>query len=151
MNVNGTVSPSNILTVEVPSDSDSGPLINAQSGALNFTLQTNNDAMALNFNWVGTRDWSLGQDGSGNGSFNISDATAGQTRLAIDSDGNVGIATTAPTQLLDINSDSIRVRTAKTPSSSSDTCDQGQIAWDTDYVYVCVSANTWKRSALSTW
>ena len=27
----------------------------------------------------------------------------------------------------------------------------GEIAWDSDYFYVCVALNTWKRTALSTW
>ena len=27
----------------------------------------------------------------------------------------------------------------------------GQIAYDNDYVYVCIATNTWKRSALSSW
>lgn len=45
----------------------------------------------------------------------------------------------------------INVATAKTPSSASDTGTTGDIAWDTNYVYVCTATNTWKRSALSTW
>ena len=36
-----------------------------------------------------------------------------------------------------------------TPSSSSSECTAGQIGADAKYVYVCVAANTWKRSALS--
>lgn len=38
-----------------------------------------------------------------------------------------------------------------TPLSATDTGTKGQIAWDAEYVYVCISTNTWKRSALSTW
>ncbi|GEM_PF-2555959 len=45
----------------------------------------------------------------------------------------------------------INVATAKTPSSASDTGTTGDIAWDNNYVYVCVATNTWKRSAISTW
>lgn len=65
--------------------------------------------------------------------------------------GDTGFGTTSPTQKVDINDDSIRVRTSKTPSSASDTGTQGQIAWDSDYLYVCTATNTWKRVALSTW
>lgn len=65
--------------------------------------------------------------------------------------GNVGVGTTSPTEKFDVNSDTMRLRTAKTPASASDTCDQGEIAWDADYVYVCVATNTWKRSGLATW
>lgn len=38
-----------------------------------------------------------------------------------------------------------------TPASSSAAGNQGMIVWDADYVYVCVAANTWKRSPLTTW
>lgn len=65
--------------------------------------------------------------------------------------GNVGIGTTAPTEVFDVNSNNIRVRTANTPASAGATCDQGEIAWDTSFIYVCVATNTWKRSAIATW
>ena len=79
----------------------------------------------------------------GDNDQNVIFVDAGNDRL--------GIGTNSPTQKLDINSDSIRIRTAKTPSSASDTGTQGQIAWDSDYIYVCVATNTWKRSAISSW
>lgn len=69
----------------------------------------------------------------------------------IDSSGNVGIATNSPTDKLDVNSNSIRLRTARTPASATATGTQGQICWDSNYVYVCVATNTWKRAAISTW
>ena len=66
-------------------------------------------------------------------------------------EGNVGIGVTNPGAKLDINSDSFILKTAKTPASSSATCTTGTIAWDSDYVYVCIAANTWKRATLNTW
>lgn len=57
----------------------------------------------------------------------------------------------AETKRPDFNSDSIRVVTSKTPASASATGTQGQIAWDSSYIYVCTATNTWKRAALSTW
>ncbi len=77
--------------------------------------------------------------------------TANTERMRISATGLVGIGTTGATEMLDINSNNIRVRTAKTPSSATDTCDQGEISWDANYTYVCVATNTWKRSALTTW
>jgi hypothetical protein len=72
-------------------------------------------------------------------------------RMVIDQTGNIGVATSAPTQKLDVNDTSIRIEQPMTPASSASACNQGQIAWDASYVYVCVATNTWKRSALSSW
>lgn len=37
------------------------------------------------------------------------------------------------------------------PSSASDTGTAGEIRYTSDYIYVCVATNTWKRSPLTTW
>ena len=37
------------------------------------------------------------------------------------------------------------------PASASSTGTAGDIAYDSNYIYVCVATNTWKRAALSTW
>lgn len=52
---------------------------------------------------------------------------------------------------LDIEGGALRIATSYTPASSSEACAQGRIEWDADYVYVCTSTDTWKRTALSTW
>ena len=72
-------------------------------------------------------------------------------RMYIRENGNVGIGTSTPTTLLDINSARIRIRDSDPPSSASDTGAIGEIAWDTNYIYVCTATNTWKRTGLSTW
>jgi len=94
---------------------------------------------------------------TGAGSFGDEVDIAGD--LIVDTDtlfvdaatNRVGIGTSSPTNLLDVNDDSIRIRTAKTPSSASDTGTTGQIAWDADYIYVCTATDTWKRVAIATW
>ncbi len=64
----------------------------------------------------------------------------------------LGILTvSAPTAALDVNSDIIRVRSAKVPASASATGNAGDICWGADYIYICVAENTWKRSPLTTW
>lgn len=61
------------------------------------------------------------------------------------------VVTVPSTSSLDVAGNRVRVRTSKTPASATDTGNQGEICWDSDYLYVCTSANVWKRAALSTW
>ena len=63
----------------------------------------------------------------------------------------LGIGTAAPTVALDINSDTMRIRTAKTPESGDATGAIGTFAWDTTYFYACVATNDWRRVAWSHW
>jgi len=53
--------------------------------------------------------------------------------------------------ILDVNDDSVRIRSSQTPASASATGTQGEIAWDANYIYVCVATDTWKRVAIGTW
>ncbi len=85
-------------------------------------------------------------------------ADDGNVVLHVDAGTNrVGVNTTNPLVALDVNgglriqSDSIAIQNSKTPSNASDTGQAGQICWDTNYLYVCVASNTWKRIALSSW
>lgn len=45
--------------------------------------------------------------------------------------------------------DVVRVETNKTPASGTATGTMGDICWDTNYIYVAVDTNSWKRAALS--
>jgi hypothetical protein len=74
-------------------------------------------------------------------------------RARIDSSGRLLVGTSSDSggSLLQVNDNRIRVATAKTPASATDTGAQGEICWDADYLYVCTATNTWKRAALSTW
>lgn len=64
---------------------------------------------------------------------------------------SVGINTETPLATLDVSGNNIRISETKTPASSGADGVQGEICWDSDYLYVCVAANTWKRAALETW
>lgn len=37
------------------------------------------------------------------------------------------------------------------PESSTATGAKGDIKWDSEYIYICIADNTWKRSPLTTW
>lgn len=65
--------------------------------------------------------------------------------------GNLGLNTTQPSARLDINSDTMRLRTSKTPASGNALGNTGDICWDSNYIYVCTSTNNWKRSSITGW
>lgn len=48
-------------------------------------------------------------------------------------------------------SDTRYAKSGITPTTASDDGDAGQIAYDSGYIYVCISADTWKRAQLLTW
>jgi len=79
--------------------------------------------------------------------------TGNAERARIDSSGRllVGTSSNSGGALFQVNGDRVRIATAKTPASASDTGVAGEICWDANYVYVCTATNTWKRTAISTW
>jgi hypothetical protein len=85
------------------------------------------------------------------GMDSVAVSTAGVEAMRIDPAGRVGFGTTAPSGVIDINDDKVRVRNQKTPASATDSGNAGEIAWDADYIYVCTATNAWKRAALTTW
>lgn len=79
---------------------------------------------------------------------------AGVTQgMTLDSSGRllVGFSSDSGGALLQVNGNRIRVGTAKTPASATDTGTAGEICWDASYIYVCTATNTWKRTAIATW
>ena len=74
-------------------------------------------------------------------------------QMRLDASGRllVGTSTDSGGALLQVNGDRVRIATAKTPASATAAGVAGEICWDASYVYVCVAANTWKRSAIATW
>lgn len=106
-----------------------------------FVVSVNSSNTALRITQTGTGDALRVEDS----------ANPDSTPFVVSALGSVGIGTASPTHALDINGDTLRIRTSKTPASANASGTQGQIAWDDDYIYVCIDTNTWKRSALSTW
>ena len=65
--------------------------------------------------------------------------------------GKIGIGTNDPLTKLDVNGNSIRIRTANTPASASALGAPGEIRWDANYIYICISTDTWRRIAHASW
>lgn len=63
----------------------------------------------------------------------------------------IGINTNQPTEILDINGNSIRLRNSLTPSSAGALGATGQICWDANYLYICIATDTWTRIPHDTW
>lgn len=133
------------------------------SGTITFTPPANWVANAVNsqtYMWVrlktsgaaGTVPTAKSIVSYTNGAFSVY-GMAGETipALYVDRFSRVGVGTSSPSAMLDINSDSLILRTAKTPSSAGDTGITGSVCWDSSYIYVCTATNTWKRAAISSW
>jgi hypothetical protein len=63
----------------------------------------------------------------------------------------IGINTDQPTEALDINANSIRLRNNLTPQNATALGATGQICWDANYLYICVATDTWRRIPHDTW
>ena len=63
----------------------------------------------------------------------------------------IGINTDSPAQILDINGDTIRLRSQRTIPNSNTFGEAGEICYDANYIYICIATDTWKRIALSSW
>jgi hypothetical protein len=66
---------------------------------------------------------------------------AGPGIVASDTNGNAVVS---------VDTSLVGLRVA-TPTSSTSACQQGSWSFDSNYVYVCVATNTWRRSQLSSW
>ena len=46
---------------------------------------------------------------------------------------------------------SSHIANVRVPTLANSSGTAGQITWDSNYVYICIAANTWKRANISTW
>jgi len=101
--------------------------------------------------WLDDYGSTLGIDGSfnaiTNGTSNITIANT-NSNAAVSINGTSNVAVFANTGFY---TTALNVTTSFTPVSSSATGVAGQITWDSNYVYVCIATNTWKRSQINTW
>ena len=98
----------------------------------------------------GNASCSWSQKISASNHYVIRDIWNAGDRLVIDTTGKFGISC-VPTALFDINSDILRLRTAKTPASAGAAGNQGDWCWDANFIYVAVGTNSWKRAAIAAW
>ena len=52
---------------------------------------------------------------------------------------------------LTVTGSTLKLTTARAPATAAAAGAAGEICRDTNYIYVCVGVNTWKRAALVTW
>jgi len=117
---------------------------NATIAANTLTLDTATSAVI-------TRGVVINEDGADSDTRIESDNQANMFFVDASAD-KIGVMTSNPTEALDINANSIRVRTARTPANSNNSTvgwGVGTIAWDTSYIYVAVNASTIMRASLS--
>ena len=57
----------------------------------------------------------------------------------------------ASTWLQDVNDTVYNLRVSTPPATATSAGVAGTVTWDTNYIYVCVATNSWKRVAISAW
>jgi hypothetical protein len=124
------------------------------TGDLRFTINKeaagNTASFLFQTGWSGRAEFGL----TGNDDFAVklsSDGSSFSQVLTVTAAGRLGLNTHTPGCALDVDADRIRLRQSSTPASASAAGQAGEMCWDSDYLYVCVAANSWKRAALSTW
>lgn len=80
------------------------------------------------------------------------DATAGKELFRNPTNGFLGVGTATPTARLHVTGPLVRpFDTASMPASTTDPCNAGELRYDSNFLYLCIATNTWRRSPLSTW
>jgi len=135
---------------KIGSASADGSALQVSGGAGRFSGGgpgiTSGKGLELTYDWKG--GWINSVDR--NSGFMLMPLFVSASKFAIN--GNqIGIGLSSDSSItanLDIKGINIRLRLPSTPLSSAANGNQGEMKWDTNYFYICVSANNWKRIPL---
>ena len=127
-------------------------------GGLSYPTVNGTNGHVLTSDGAGNVSWAAQSGGGGGASVTISDtapaASAGDLWWESDS-GRLKIyyQDVDTSQWVDCNPPLTqdRIASSSAPSSATDNGTPGDIRYDSSYVYICISLNTWKRAALTTW
>jgi len=126
------------------------------TGTTTVATLTDGTAYQTGGQYTGVRSIVIDPDSVGGGGLTISNSTAqtsdqlvqingttGQTALQVTAGDTTLSGVTTVASLVIINQPS--------PTSAGDTGETGEIRTDSNYIYVCIATNTWKRVATVTW
>jgi hypothetical protein len=65
--------------------------------------------------------------------------------------GSVDFAASGNITGVNITASGLLITATKTPSAANDTGTAGTIAWDADFIYICVGTDEWERVAIASW
>lgn len=90
------------------------------------------NALALTANGSQTEDARVFRSATGRATV-VTNRTVADKFFSFMENGNYAIANPTP------------------PASAASAGMQGEVSWDSNFIYVCIAANTWKRVAIATW
>ena len=125
------------------------------AGGLTYPTTNGSNGEVLTSDGSGNVVWAAG--GSGGANVTISDTAPGSASVGDlwwESDtGRLKIRyqDTDSTQWVDANPPLSPALSSDAPTTASSNGTAGDIRYDSNYVYICVATDTWKRAALATW
>lgn len=123
-------------------------------------LYVGDPLIALNSGVAGANTFDIGWIGWRGTSINagtIWDESADQFAHVLTTDdgseapGNVTIDSYADLKISNLTATGHMLNGVSAPTATGDAGAAGQVAYDSNYCYVCVATDSWKRTALATW
>lgn len=135
---------------KVGSTSGDGSALQVSGGVARFSgggvNPTSGKGLELTYDWKGSHINSVDR----NSGFLLMPLYISASKMSVNG-SNLGIGLSSDSLItanLDIRGINIRLRLPSTPLSSAANGNQGEMKWDSNYFYICVSTNNWKRIPL---